>query len=63
MDTKPISNEAEYREALKLVEKLMAATSSMPEGENLDELITRIEAYESKHYSLDFPDSPVRNTR
>ena len=63
MDTKPISNEAEYREALKLVENLMAATSSTPEGENLDELITRIEAYESKHYSLDTPDSPARNTR
>lgn len=63
MVMKPIQTRSEYREALKMAEKLMAAASSTPKGESLDELITRIQAYESKHYSLDSPDSAVRNTR
>lgn len=62
MDTKPISNKAEYRESLKQTEKLMTATLGTPEGDRLDELTTQIEIFESKHYSLDSPDSPVRNT-
>lgn len=63
MDTKPISNEAEYREALKQTEKLMTATLGTLEGDRLDELTAQIEIFESKHYSPDSPDSPVRNTR
>ena len=34
---------------------MMAAPNS-PEGERLDVLVTLIEAYERKHYALDFPD-------
>ena len=56
MDTKPISNEAEYREALKQVENLMAAAPNTPEGERLDELTTLVETYETKRYPLDIPD-------
>lgn len=56
MDTKPISSEAEYREALKQLEDLMAAAPSAPEGERLDELTTLVEIYESKRYPLDLPD-------
>lgn len=56
MEIKPIKTEADYQEALKLAEKLMAAVPNTPEGDKLDVLVTLIEAYESKHYSLDFPD-------
>lgn len=56
MEIKPIKTEADYQEALKLAESLMAAAPNTPEGDNLDVLVTLIEAYESKHYPLDFPD-------
>ena len=56
MEIKPIKTEADYQEALKLAETLMAATPDTPEGDRLDILVTLIEAYESKHYPMDFPD-------
>lgn len=56
MEIKPIKTEADYQEALKLAERLMVATPNTPEGDKLDVLVTLIEAYESKHYPLDFPD-------
>jgi HTH-type transcriptional regulator / antitoxin HigA len=56
MDIKPIKTDADYREALKEVEKLMGAEMSSAEGEKLDVMVTLIEAYESKHHALDLPD-------
>ena len=56
MDIKPIRTESDYRETLKEVEGLMSAEKNTPEGEKLDVLVTLIEVYESKHYSLGFPD-------
>ncbi|MCY3688538.1 MAG: transcriptional regulator [Gammaproteobacteria bacterium] len=57
MEIKPIKTEADYQEALKLAETLMAATPDTPEGDRLDNLVTLIEAYESKRHPVDFPDS------
>ena len=56
MDIKPIKTRADYRAALKAIEKLMGAEANRPEGEKLDVLVTLVEAYESKHYALDLPD-------
>jgi len=56
MDIKPIKTRADYRAALKEIEKLMGAEANRPEGEKLDVLVTLVEAYESKHYALDLPD-------
>ena len=56
MDIKPIKTNADYREALVVIESLMMAEADTPEGERLDVLVTLIEAYEAKHYPLDFPD-------
>ena len=56
MDIKPIKTEADYREALGIIERLMMAEPNTPEGEKLDVLTTLVEDYESKHYRLDFPD-------
>jgi len=56
MDIKAIRTEEDYREALSEIESLMGAESGTPEGEKLDVLVTLVEAYEKKHYPLDFPD-------
>ena len=56
MDIRPIRTEADYREALRVIEDLMTAAPGTPEGERLDVLTTLVESYESKHYPLDFPD-------
>ncbi len=56
MDIKPIKTEADYRAALKEIEILMMIEPDTLEGEKLDVLVTLVEAYELKHYPLDFPD-------
>ena len=56
MDIKAIRTEEDYREALIKIEALMHAEAGTPEGEKLDVLVTLVEAYEKKHYPLDFPD-------
>ncbi len=56
MDIKPIKTDADYRAALNEIESLMLAEPDTPEGEKLDVLVTLIEAYEAKHFPMDFPD-------
>jgi HTH-type transcriptional regulator/antitoxin HigA len=56
MNIKPIRTRADYRAALKEIEKLMGAKAGSPEGDKLDVLVTLVEAYERKHYPLDLPD-------
>lgn len=56
LDIRPITTEADYREALRIIEELMTAEPGTPEGERLDVLTTLVESYESKHYPLDLPD-------
>lgn len=57
MNIRPIKTDADYRAALKEIETLMTAASNTAEGENLDVLVTLVEAYEAKHYPLDLPDA------
>jgi HTH-type transcriptional regulator/antitoxin HigA len=57
MDIKPIKTKADYRAALKKIEKLMSAEADTPEGERLDVLATLVEAYERKHFPMDLPDA------
>ncbi|MYI01916.1 MAG: transcriptional regulator [Gammaproteobacteria bacterium] len=57
MEIKPIKTEANYEEALKLAETLMAATPDTPKGDRLDVLVTLNEAYETKRHPVEFPDS------
>ena len=42
--------------ALKRIERLMTAKRGAPEGDCLDVLVTLVEAWERRHYPLDFPD-------
>ena len=45
---KQIKTEAEYQAALKEIESLMMADADTPEGEKLDVMVTRVEAYEAR---------------
>jgi HTH-type transcriptional regulator/antitoxin HigA len=56
MNIKPIKTDVDYHAALKESESLMMAVPDTSEGEKLDILVTLIEAYERKHFPLDFPD-------
>jgi HTH-type transcriptional regulator / antitoxin HigA len=57
MDIAPIKTQRDYRRALKEIEGLMSARRNTPEGDRLDVLVTLVEAWEAKHYPLDFPDA------
>lgn len=56
MHIKPIKSESDYATALQTIETLMMAEPDSPEGEQLDLLVTLVEAYEGQHFPMDFPD-------
>ena len=56
MDVTPIKTMRDYRRALKVIEDLMGAKRGTPEGEQLDVLVTLVEAWEAKRYPIDLPD-------
>ncbi len=58
MKIKPIKNEQDYLETLEKIEELMMAEPNTSEGDTLDILVTLVEAYEDKHYSI-LPPDPV----
>ena len=49
MDISPLKTEADYQATLKEIETLMHAAADTFEGERLDALVTRVEAYETMH--------------
>lgn len=52
MNIFPIRTEADYDAALLRIDILMNAELGTPEGDELDILVTLVEAYEAKHYSM-----------
>ncbi len=62
MDIKPIKTRKDYEAALRRIEGLMGAKKGSPEGDELDVLVTLVEAYETRHFPLDLPD-PVAAIR
>lgn len=56
MDIKPIRTEADYEAALNRVDELMDARHLTPAGDELDVLVTLLEAYEQEHFVIDAPD-------
>ena len=55
MEIKPIKGEVDYERALRRVEQLWASPKGSPEGDELDVLVTLIEAYEKENYPIDLP--------
>jgi HTH-type transcriptional regulator / antitoxin HigA len=56
MEIRPIKTKADYRAALKEVERLWEADPGTPDGDRVDVLTTLIEAYEAKHFPVPAPD-------
>lgn len=56
MEIRPIKTEADYQAALEEIERLLDAAPDTPEGDRLEVLVTLVEAYEEKHYTIPLPD-------
>jgi len=56
MEIRPIKGKADYRAALKEVERLWNAEPGTRNGDRVDVLVTLIEAYEAKHHPIPAPD-------
>jgi len=56
MKIRPIRTKADYRAALKDVERLWDADPGTPEGDIVDVLVTLIESYEAQHFPIAPPD-------
>jgi HTH-type transcriptional regulator/antitoxin HigA len=48
----PIRTEADYEAALARVDAMMDAERRTPDGDDLDVLVTLIEAYEARHWPI-----------
>lgn len=56
MDVRPIKTERDYQAALARVESLFAAEPDTPAGDQLEILVTLLEAYEAQHMPIPYPD-------
>lgn len=56
MEIRPIKTENDYQSTLSRIEELWGAKKDTLEGDELDLLITLVEAYELKHYPIAPPD-------
>ena len=55
---KPIRDEKSYNEAIERIEALWGSQIDTPDGDELDVLMTLVEAYEDKYYPMP-PSDPV----
>jgi HTH-type transcriptional regulator/antitoxin HigA len=62
MNIKLIKTEADYRKALKRLEKIFDSMIGTPESDEADILGLMIDEYEKKHYHIDAPD-PIEAIR
>jgi HTH-type transcriptional regulator/antitoxin HigA len=62
VDIRPIRTARDHARALKRIEHLWGARSGTPEAEELEVLVTLVDAYEAKHHPIDPPD-PVEAIR
>lgn len=56
MNIRPIKTEQDYLDSIKRIEELWGAKKDTPEGDELDLLVTIVEAYEIKNYPITPPD-------
>jgi HTH-type transcriptional regulator/antitoxin HigA len=54
---RPIRTEKDHDEALARIDQLMTAKLGTPEGDELDVLVTLVDAYETEHFPMDAPDA------
>ncbi|WP_047550324.1 helix-turn-helix domain-containing protein [Methylotenera sp. G11] len=58
MNIKPIRNDDDLREAFKRLESVYQAPEASAEADEMEVLVTLIEAYENKHYPIS-PADPI----
>ncbi len=56
MNIKPIRNAEDLHEAFERLELIFQAEEGSPEADEMEILVTLIEAYENKHYPITPPD-------
>lgn len=56
IQVRPIRSEADYDAALERIDTLMGAKPGSAEGDELDVLVTLLDAYEEKRFPMDAPD-------
>jgi HTH-type transcriptional regulator/antitoxin HigA len=56
MQIKPIRTEKDYAGALRRIEALWGSADKTPSGDELEVLVTLVEAYEVERYPMDLPD-------
>ena len=55
MKIKAIRSEADYDTALTAIDGLMGAAPDTPEGDELDVLVSLVEAYEAERWPIEAP--------
>lgn len=58
MNIKPIRNDEDLRAAFERLESIFQASPGTPEAEEMEVLVTLVEAYENRHYPIG-PADPV----
>ena len=53
---RPIKTKQDHSEAIARIDTLMRSLPGSPEGDELEVLITLVDAYEAKHHPMDPPD-------
>ena len=53
MNIKPIRNDEDLTNAFKRLETIFQAEAGTPEADEMEVLVTLIEVYENKHYSIE----------
>ena len=56
MNFKPIRTEADYDMALTVIDGLMGAEPDTREGDDLEVLVTLVDAYEADRWPMEAPD-------
>lgn len=56
MQIQPIRTETDYNAALALITQLVGAKAGSEASDELDVLVTLVDAYESRHFPMDTPD-------
>ena len=56
MEIRPIKTEQDYQDSIRRIEELWGAKKDTTQGDELDLLVTLVEAYEMKHYPIAPPD-------
>ena len=56
MNVRPIKSEADYDTALQVIDRLMGAALRAVQSDELEVLVTLVEAYEAVHWPIEAPD-------